>query len=115
MAADDTGHELLPWSATGTLSRKDRRRFRRHLDRCIACRDELEVVLELHRRVRSGAEIRDGAHPPPSVLWALTRGSGALTVTVAPSVLAAARRHVATCPTCREEMAGLRPDPPAGL
>ena len=47
---------LIPWYATGTLSRSETRQVTAHLAECGACRDELAETLRL--KVKVEVELR---------------------------------------------------------
>jgi len=50
--------ELLPWYANGTLRGDELGRVTAHLDSCLTCRRELEMLQALRRAVRAPAEDR---------------------------------------------------------
>ena len=47
--------KLLPWYVNGTLDDADRGRIRRHIQDCADCRENVEMLTEVRRAVRSGS------------------------------------------------------------
>jgi hypothetical protein len=46
---------LLPWYVNETLDETERKRVRRHIEQCAACRDDVDMLSEVRRAVRSGS------------------------------------------------------------
>lgn len=87
--------ELLPWVLNGTLDAEERRQVEDHLAACESCREEL-------RQTRVAGAVY-GAHPPPQAL--VDHAAGRPPAEIPAELLS---RHLATCPTCIEEVALLR-------
>lgn len=46
---------LLPWYVNETLGETEQTRVQRHVEHCASCRDNVDMLLELRRTVRSGS------------------------------------------------------------
>lgn len=46
---------LLPWYVNDTLDEPERARVLRHVERCTACREDLDMLSEVQQAVRSGS------------------------------------------------------------
>ncbi len=82
--------ELLPWHLNGTLEGDEAAAVSGHLERCAACRDELEAT-------RAAASVF-AAHPSAASLAAWAAGE-------VDDASEAVGTHLATCVSCREEVA----------
>jgi anti-sigma factor RsiW len=99
MKAERT-HALLPWYANGTLGPEEEADFKRHLETCAPCREELEEFEVLRGEIARHGEAFFEEHPAPELLGALFGvGEGALD----PAEEDRMRRHLAVCAACSEE------------
>jgi hypothetical protein len=46
---------LLPWYVNETLDEAEQTRVQRHIEQCATCRDNVDMLLEVRRTVRSGS------------------------------------------------------------
>lgn len=98
-------HELLPWYVNQTLDAEETLAFKRHIERCDACKEELRVLQTLKEELERHGEGFLADHPPPETLVALLApGEEPLSAEDATAV----RRHLAICATCAEESSWLK-------
>jgi hypothetical protein len=91
-------HELLPWYVNGTLEATEVAAFRRHLDGCEMCRDEMEFLERLQAELGRHGEAFLEDHPAAQQLVAYARDE------LGDDESRAVRHHLALCATCTTEM-----------